>query len=491
MATLLSVWIAGLALSGCSEQELPGEPVAPSKPAKALRFGVADMKISSRASQTPGNVYETEFNEDNKIGCVIAEKTADNTYVYRANTVWRYRKGYLILIEEDIFNEEGNDTRHAYEVEDLSVEDYTDVYDKTFTYIRRLKDNSNFPNAKDEDLELLQDFDYAFFFYYPYISDKEMAFDYQTHSGYDTPGSVETPFSKTMFPGFPKWSVYHSFENFQYIYPMAPPGEKQRIQDYNKNQQWERHSWRRFAAFVSESQITKRQSELSDFMWTKYVVDYNDNSQPINKTTATYKVPLTFKKKFAAIQINSETPLYSVFIQGSSNTFKDINEGYPVGTKYEKGGIRQGKCLDLQTGTMIDYNPIYWNSNWQVVEHIYSYASWFSDVKNTDGLLPPIACVNDRKFNPYPNADKTSFWQILPPQEKFEANLHFKFKEDGAEYVINLGEKLHELEENKLYIINLTPVGWDIIINDWIDDKQGVLIENEPREPQNKSTQEG
>lgn len=318
-----------------------------------------------------------------------------------------------------------------------------------------------------------------------------MAFDYQTHSGYDTPGSVEIPFSKTMFPGFPQWSVYHSFENFQYIYPMAPPGEKQRIQDYNKNQQWERHSWRRFAAFVSESQMTKRQSELSDFMWTKYVVDYNDDSKPINKTTATYEVPLTFKKKFAAIQINSDMPLSDMYIQGLSAEYKDINEWYAVNTKYEKGGLRQGKCIDLLTGLMTDYEPIYWDSGWDFKSHIGNYTGWFQNERDAYGLLPPISCVNDRKFNPYPNADKTSFWQILPPQEKFEANLHFKFKENGAEYVIDLGEKLHELEENKLYIINLTPVGWDIIINDWIDDKQGVLIENEPREQQNKSTQEG
>jgi len=480
-ATLFAVWIAGLALSGCSDHELPEEPVVPSEPVKALRFTVSNMKVGSRVSQNPDNIYKYKFDEGDKIGCVIAQKMDDGTFEYKANTVWKYRKdGYLILIEEATDN-----GRHAYESDDdLPVDNslVDDSYDHNFEFIRRLSDDTEHADADDRNLQLLQtaDFNYAFFFYYPYISDKEIAYDYKNHLEYN---AIEIPFSKTMYPAFPRWDDYHNFENIQYIYPMAPAGKEQLAHNFS-NKQWERHSWRNFAAFVGELQDNERKLSLSDFMWTRYIMDYKENNKHINQETATYEVPLTFRKKFATIQVNSESPLSTVFFQGNECKFSAKNQWYHQGNKYLEGGIRQGKCIDLQTGTMTDYTPLCWDSSWDFNSAIYQFKSSFSNECAIYGVLPSVACVNDRQFMPIVDNSGKTARIILPPQDNFEAKLHFKFTGKETEYVIDLGEKLRKLEENKLYTINLLPIGWDIIIRDWIEDKQGVLIENEPRDPQ-------
>lgn len=484
MATLLSVWIAGLALSGCSEQELPDEPVVPSKPANALRFGVADMKISSRTAYDDDNLLKTSFENDDKIGCVIAQKTkTGNTYSYeyKVNTEWTYQDGYLILENElhpTGVNSGNKDTKKSHEQGE---------------YIRRLRDKSGeFASVHESYLSLEKsDIDYAFFFYYPYIDDETIINDFSGIQASKRPDGLCVPFSQSFIPVSPDWDINAFYTNMDHIYVTGVMSKEVSNSAY-QNKKTYYYPWDEFPCFASEWQDTKKLSERSDFMWVDYTVDQKESGKNINTETATYEVKLQFRKKMAAIVVNSEIPMTQtddgIFFQNDVTTVDGAKDKWYNGNGlnlYQSGGICLGKKINIASGVLSPYDIRIPLTKFYPDKPLYDWSGQISAVKYK---VQEFSYMTDKKLYPYPNESRTQFRLILPPQENFDAKLHFRFdSKPNVEYVISLGEKLHELEENKLYIINLTPVGWDIIIRDWILDHKGVLIENEPRDdPRNE-----
>lgn len=476
MATLLSVWIAGLALSGCSKQELPDEPVVPSKPANALRFGVADMKINTRATYDDNNILKTSFENGDKIGCVIAQKLSKESFEYKVNTEWTYQDGYLIL---------ENELHPA--AENSGSKDTKISHDKG-EYIRRLRDKGGeYASADIRDLSLEKnDFDYAFFFYYPFIDDETIINDFSGIQASKRPDGLRVPFSQSFIPVSPDWDINAFYNNMDHIYVTGVMSKKVSKSAY-QNKKTYYYPWNEFPCFASEWQDTKELSERSDFMCVKYIVDQKDDSKNINTETATYEVKLQFRKKMAAIVVNSEIPMANndngIFFQNDVTTVDGAQNMWYNGNGlnlYQSGGICLGKKIDIASGALSLYDIRIPLTKFYPDKPLYE---WSGQISSVNYKVQEFSCMTDKKLYPYPNKDRTQFRLILPPQQNFDAKLHFRFgSKPNVEYVINLGEKLHELEENKLHIINLTPVGWDIIIRDWILDHKGVLVENEPRD---------
>lgn len=473
IARCTTVLTLGVFLFGCSDRIMPDEPYSPSTPVNSLRFGVAEMSVNTRSTQSSDDILRTTFDNGDKIGCVIAEKRSDESFDYKVNTEWTYQNGYLIL-EKEI-----QPQQYAKDI----VKSYSDG-----DYIRRLNSKEEFASSDDRYLELMKSgMSYAFFFYYPYFDDA-MIYNGFTGSQPPTgPQELVIPFSQILYPIVENYSQWNTYNNLHYVYTTRVLSK-----DYSSNMAYlektTRYPWNAFPCYASEWQNTNTLMSRSDFMWTRYIEDSKSAAtgapQDITSENATYEVKLTFHKKMAAIVVNSEEPLddsvESVYFQNDiiwngNGTYGGSNsDGYANGYgAYVSGGINQGVKIDIKDGKCSEYN---------VRKYLGTGTGGLGSLKYP---IQEFASKTDKKLIPWHReGDLKQFRLILPPQKDFGAKLHFKFKGHDKEYVINLGEKLHELEENKVYIINLRPVGWDIIIEDWIDDNQGILIENEPRDPQ-------
>ena len=96
-----------------------------------LKFSVLDDPSTKLAYRG----VHTSFENREKVGCVIAAKENDG-YVFKSVTVWEYEDGFLILQTEDDENVVRHETEDGY-------------------------------------ISLKQNFEYAFFFYYPYVEGSE------------------------------------------------------------------------------------------------------------------------------------------------------------------------------------------------------------------------------------------------------------------------------------------------------------------------------
>lgn len=463
-----TVLTLGVFLFGCSDKDMPDEPYSPSKPVNSLCFGVAEMNINTRASQDPDDILGTTFDNGDKIGCVIAEKRSDGSFDYKVNTEWTYQNGYLILEKEIQPKQSEKDVVKSYSDGD---------------YIRRLNSEAEFASLDERYLELTQSgMSYAFFFYYPYLDDTMIYNDFTSSQTPTAPHDLVIPFSQVLYPIGENYDQWNTYNNIHYVYTTGVLS-----QNYSNSiaylDKTTRYPWNAFPCYVSEWQNTNSLMSRSDFMWTRYIED-SKSAEDITQENATYEVELTFHKKMAAIVVNSEESLddnvESIYFQndiiwnGNGSYGGSDSDGYANGYgAYVSGGIRQGVKINIENGKCSDYNVRKYLGNGT------------GELGNLKYPIQELASKTDKKLIPWHReGDLKQFRLILPPQKDFGAKLHFRFKGHDKEYVINLGEKLHELQENKVYIINLRPVGWDIIIEDWIDDNQGILIENEPRDPQ-------
>lgn len=112
------------------------EPVAMPVQTGALQFNLLDKPLSKVSYDD----VHTSFENNDLIGCVVAAKSAEG-YEFKSNTRWQYQDGVLILQEDT------DDIRKWYDEADV----------ETTTQM-----------SAEGYVQLLGDYDYAFFFYYPY-----------------------------------------------------------------------------------------------------------------------------------------------------------------------------------------------------------------------------------------------------------------------------------------------------------------------------------
>lgn len=311
---------------------------------------------------------KSTFEDDDVVGCVIAQKASDGSFTYLCNSKWHYKGGYLIL--------------------DAVMPNTSTTYDETGetqaanTIIRRY-------NAGSEDgfLELKnQEIDYSFFFYHPYV-DSNNASSTLTGAVAEADGWA--------------WPVHYT-------------------------------PWSQWPVAVGIEHKDEASLEMDDILWVNYTVDYSDASKNINYETATYTVPLEFKKKTATVEVQADTDISDVYFQGTSY-------------------IIRGKYLNLQDGTYSDID----------------YVSWATDITNK--------CQEDDPFYPYAY-DTQNYRIMFPPQSGMDWNLHFVLND--TEYTVELEGDIPALEEDKLYIIHITKGGeCTLEIVDWERGTYGQLIE--------------
>jgi len=298
----------------------------------------------------------------------VIAQKTSDGYTYLCNSKWHYKGGYLIL--------------DALMPNTSTTYDETGTTNEANTIIRRYT-----AGAEDGFLELKnQEIDYSFFFYHPYI-DTENASSTLTGAVAEADGWA--------------WPAHYT-------------------------------PWTQWPVAVGTSHSDLASLELDDILWVNYTADYADASKNINYETATYTVPLEFKKKTATIEVQSDVDLSDVYFQG---------------TEY----LIRGKYLNLQDGTYSDI----------------PYVSWATDITNK--------CQETDPFYPYSYTSR-KYRFMLPPQSGMDWNLHFVL--DGTEYTIGLEDDIPKLEEAKLYIIHIVKGGeCTLEIVDWERGSYGQLIE--------------
>lgn len=212
----------------------------------------------------------TSFENGDVIGCVIAAKNGES-YSFKTNTKWEYQDGVLMLDAD------------------------------AAGHIQKWKDDSDPEKTAEMQskgyVQLLGNYNYAFFFYYPYVPDvNELDETYPRQDQWNY-------FASQLNNG--NWTSYPMFVNTDYT-DTTPDDDIDQ---------------------------TKLKLNHSDHMWVGYTQDQREGGD-ISKSNANYPVNLEFKKKTATIEIHC-----------------DIAEGYSIeNISVSSPSIVRGVNLDLSTG---------------------------------------------------------------------------------------------------------------------------------------------
>ena len=422
---ILAFWavLSACCFSACSEEEWAGG--TPGGESAGLRFAVAPMGAATKVS------YEgvtSQFDEGETIGCIIATKdlTADeNTpYAYAANSRWTYTGGYLVLEEVYTWGSWDNNTHSRAKTVQTGLISATN------------------PDSNDAFLTI-QDANkrYAFYFYYPYIDESILYQDF-TDATAQYGNDSSTPFFRLIeYPNCNTSTTIPTEDANTAINKCMLMSAVDATENYYDGLR--RYSWQTYPCFVNHTQSTKAQTNHSDFLWVKHEGITQASSQRVN---------LVFEKKTATIEVESDTPLSSIYFQ-------------PQGAQQ----MYRGRQINLQTGRLTNYS-----TSWQLQQTNFYFTE-------SERLLP------------YDNSNgaKTNFRLSLPYQEEFLCNLCFTLNngtEDKA-YTIDLSNNIPSLQEGYLYIIHISQSGettFDIV--DWEDGNLEILdpdtdLESETTEP--------
>lgn len=388
------------------------------------------------------------FEKGDLIGCVIARKTGkgeDATYEYVAKSKWEYRKdGFLIL--KGLKNKNEN-------AEDIRTSKIICIDSK---------------NNDDSYLKLQQDYDYAFFFYYPYVDDEIVRTDFLTHGR----ENVVNPYCSVFIPGDPNWDSYHEFNNIQKTMLVGEVAENAEYAVAHKNK-LTRYSWTNYPVCISPRQNTKEKVNASDFMWVRYIIDQatmNTVKDNITQKNANYKVDLEFKKKLAAIEVQSDMVISDVVFKRTQTYMSPIVQCKHIDLTtgklenyagYEQNGV--GSYLPNTSGSVETWGPNAIN-NW----------SYYLGLPTLKGELLQRYCTYiSEEYKPFNySGNGKDYRMVFVPQEFIsnQKDLGFSFKmPSGETKTIDLSTKLSLIEENKLYIIHIDrKSNIEIIINDWV-----------------------
>lgn len=450
---------------GCTESPIEFDDNEKKTEGIQLRFSTQNV---TRASESE---LSSEFHNDDKIGCIIAEKE-NNGYTFKQLTEWHYSNGFLIL--DSIWAKEERKIDHGYGWIDTKVVYGKSACNQTHTseYIARLDDGSG-----DEYVVLNKaDVSYAFFFYYPVIDDHKMANEYlkvknKEHITDKEIQEIEIPFSKVLLPSKPNWDEYWEKMNKLNTFLGGQPykvavNEGNYMNDEGCNASMPFYSWEEFPMFVNMYQKSEAQHNYSEFMWTRYVVDQKtEGREDIKQENATYLVNLVFNKKNANILvISDEYAFEDIYIKSAGTEKPEQNNNW---------GLKMGMKINLKTGELSDYDFIALPSADQINKYDYI------------DRLQRVSCRTAETFYPRceDNKDGKKYRFVFPPQDDFKAELHWKFSGNDKSYSLKFIDDLglSKLEENKLYTIYLKKDNWKIEIRDWAKG-DNMLIEEDTKE---------
>ena len=199
---------------------------------EALQFRVLapDTKLTY-------NDLSTSFENDDVVGCVIASNNG-GSYMFQTNTKWKYKDGVLMLDAD------------------------------AAGHIQKWKDDSDPEKTAEMQnkgyVQLLGNYTYAFFFYYPYVETLDETYPNKRNTTY---------LADKLING--NWTSYPMFVNTDYTDTTPDDGKDQ----------------------------TKLKLNHSDHLWVGYT---EDGGKDITKDNATHPVDLTFEKKTATIEIHCD-----------------------------------------------------------------------------------------------------------------------------------------------------------------------------------------
>lgn len=424
-----AAWLMLFFLGACSDELAPAPQTGPES---------ASLCFAVKGSQTRlGYDYETTtFDNDETVGCVIAEVDGNN-YTYLRNSAWKYRASDGMLIFQYYWE---NINYVLTPVKSGSGKD-TDPN----TIIMYEKDRAN-PTETDESylyspyLEDDPDRKLKFCFYYPYIDRELQEAEYEEiiNNNNKEYTSLEYPNCATSATTLPD-AINNKYYEWSQITLTGEVVETSVVTDYSA---FAKYGWRTYPCFVNHTQgavtgSTYNDPRLhkSDFLWV---------ASPEISASTQHTVNLTFLKKTATILVYSEVKLNDIYFTPSGEQT-----------------LLRGKQIDLLTGELTDYT-------YQADGSVQQKNMYF----NSDEHIVPCYRGEDSEDG---STEKLHFYRlVLPAQKNCRFKMHIDFTDNNTQVVrdINLSDddKLTELKEGYMYSIRISKSGKTVIrINDWKD----------------------
>lgn len=399
---LWTVWL----LPSCTDHDAS---VVSNEETGLLRFSVSSINANSRISYD--NVHSV-FEDNDAIGCII---TVNGEYA--ANSKWHYNANTGMLIFDGIW---------GYKNYTWSLISYNDENNELLDRV------TTDENESDGFIKLEREGIYNFYFYYPYVDNNSLQDDIDNGQG---------EYQSLIYPN--ALSVDYQTSNTDIYTQYYLIGEA-KSQGENGNpwvnpKTFTSYTWTSYPCFVNHTQTSKQQINNSDFLWVK--------QEGLNQS-ANQSINLTFLKKTATIEIDSDIQLSNVYLQANADQ-----------------SLRRGKSINLQTGKLEDYP---YSTNWDA--SIQQENVYFTE---TEQLLP---------YDNLSNAG-TNFRVIFPAQDAFPCSLHFTLNNVPRE--VDLSTNISSLKEGFLYIIHINQAGETTLeIVDWENEHFEILHPEDAQSPQ-------
>lgn len=399
---LWTVWL----LPSCTDHDAS---VVSNEETGLLRFSVSSINANSRISYD--NVHSV-FEDNDAIGCII---TVNGEYA--ANSKWHYNANTGMLIFDGIW---------GYKNYTWSLISYNDENNELLD--RATTDE----NESDGFIKLEREGIYNFYFYYPYVDNNSLQDDIDNGQGeyqsliYPNALSVDYQTSNT--------DIYT-----QYYLIGEAKSQGENGNPWGNPKTFTSYTWTSYPCFVNHTQTSKQQINNSDFLWVK--------QEGLNQS-ANQSINLTFLKKTATIEIDSDIQLSNVYLQANADQ-----------------SLRRGKSINLQTGKLEDYP--------------YS-TSWGASIQQEN-----VYFTETEQLLPYDNLSNagTNFRVIFPAQDAFPCSLHFMLNNVPRE--VDLSTNISSLKEGFLYIIHINQAGETTLeIVDWENEHFEILHPEDAQSPQ-------
>ena len=444
----MAAWLMPIFWGACSDELAPASQTEPEN---------ASLCFAVKGSQTRlGYDYETTtFDNDETVGCVIAEVDGNN-YTYLRNSAWTYRASDGMLIFQyywetinyvltQVKSESGKETDPNRIIMYEKHRTGSTETDESYLYSPYLAANS--------DKKLI------FCFYYPYIDGDLLEDDVKrVMTAYNNDNTIRF-YQELYYPNIAT-NVGLTFKNqwggdvelvnsniSTYLTTQLLVGTV--IDDANNANNYysipgNKYGWRTYPCFVNHTQgavtgSTYNDPRLhkSDFLWV---------ASPEISASTQHTVNLTFLKKTATILVYSEVKLNDIYF-----------------TPNDEQTLLRGKQIDLVTGNLSDY--------------VYS-SVWDASVQQKNMYFNPdehiVPCYRGVDSEDGSTEQLHFYRLVLPAQADCRFKMHIDFTDNNTQVVrdINLSDddKLTELKEGYMYSIRISKSGKTVIrINDWKD----------------------
>lgn len=400
---LLCAVLSAVGLSACSSDD---DVDLPTEGRTGLRFSV--QGVQTRLDYDFASTY---FDNDETIGCVIAEVNGGST-TFLCNTKWTYSKSDGMLI---------------------------------------LSDNNDYVTKGQDDpslLELKSDKTLKFCFYYPYVDRELLEAEYDriiSSTATDKYKLLVYPNCANSGTIFPEVLPNEYYDNFWSQIMLTGTAAKEKS---SSTVPYINYLWTEYPCFVNHTQgdpsaqgvLNDKRLQNSDFLWAA--------SPEIDENTQ-HTVNLTFKKKTATILVYSENRLADIYF--TPNGGQTLKRGKRI-------NLSTGELSDYEYSTASDVSAQQKNMYFNAGEHIVPCYRGQDTAENQqyDFYRIVLPAQENCRFTMYIKGDFDRDGST--PDEWKAINLS---DDDG----------LTELKEGYLYTIRISKDGrTKILINDWQPD---------------------